>query len=131
MNKIIKFIHYIIVFFGRFNLDAHDLLVLENNSNVQDFSSGDTVRVDVTIKEGERERSQAFQGVVIRKRGNGHGSSFTLRRVSSDVGVERTFLTYSPLIKSLEVVKKGKVRRSRLGYLRGLSGKIARIKERS
>jgi len=112
-------------------LDAHDLLVLENNSNVQDFSSGDTVRVDVTIKEGERERSQAFQGVVIRKRGNGHGSSFTLRRVSNDVGVERTFLTYSPLIKSLEVVKKGKVRRSRLGYLRGLSGKKARIKERS
>jgi len=112
-------------------LDAHDLLVLENNSNVQDFSSGDTVRVDVTIKEGERERSQAFQGVVIRKRGNGHGASFTLRRVSNDVGVERTFLTYSPLIKSLEVVKKGKVRRARLGYLRGLSGKKARIKERT
>ena len=112
-------------------MDAHDLLVLENNSNLQDFSSGDTVRVDVTIKEGEREGSHAFQGVVIRKRGNGHGSSFTLRRVSSDVGVERTFLTYSPLIKSLEVVKKGKVRRSRLGYLRGLSGKKARIKERS
>ena len=112
-------------------MDAHDLLVLENNSNLQDFSSGDTVRIDVTIKEGERERSQAFQGVVIRKRGNGHGSSFTLRRVASDVGVERTFLAYSPLIKSLEVVKKGKVRRSRLGYLRGLSGKKARIKERS
>jgi len=131
MNKIIKFIHYIIVFFGRFNLDAHDLLVLENNSNIQDFSSGDTVRVNITIKEGERERAQAFQGVVLRKRGNGHGSSFTLRRVSNDVGVERTFLTYSPLIKSLEVVKKGKVRRARLGYLRGLSGKKARIKEGS
>ena len=131
MNKIIKFIHYIIVFFGRFNLDAHDLLVLENNSNIQDFSSGDTVRVNIKIKEGERERAQAFQGVVLRKRGNGHGSSFTLRRVSNDVGVERTFLTYSPLIKSLEVVKKGKVRRARLGYLRGLSGKKARIKEGS
>ncbi|MBK16369.1 MAG: 50S ribosomal protein L19 [Chloroflexi bacterium] len=131
MNKIIKFIHYVIVFFGRFNLDAHGLLVLENNSNIQDFSSGDTVRVNITIKEGEREREQAFQGVVIRKRGNGHGSSFTLRRVSNDVGVERTFLTYSPLIKSLEVVKKGKVRRARLGYLRGLSGKKARIKEGS
>lgn len=116
--------------FGRFNLDAHDLLVLENNSNIQDFSSGDTVRVNITIKEGEREREQAFQGVVIRKRGNGNGSSFTVRRVSNDVGVERTFLTYSPLIKSLEVVKKGKVRRARLGYLRGLSGKKARIKEK-
>ena len=112
-------------------MDAHGLLVLENNSNIQDFSSGDTVRVNITIKEGEREREQAFQGVVIRKRGNGHGSSFTLRRVSNDVGVERTFLTYSPLIKSLEVVKKGKVRRARLGYLRGLSGKKARIKEGS
>tara|TARA_B100000029_G_scaffold424496_1_gene432291 strand:+ start:29960 stop:30298 length:339 start_codon:yes stop_codon:yes gene_type:complete len=111
-------------------LDAHDLLVLENNSNIQDFSSGDTVRVNITIKEGEREREQAFQGVVIRKRGNGNGSSFTVRRVSNDVGVERTFLTYSPLIKSLEVVKKGKVRRARLGYLRGLSGKKARIKEK-
>ncbi|MQG18726.1 MAG: 50S ribosomal protein L19 [SAR202 cluster bacterium] len=111
-------------------MDAHDLLVLENNSNIQDFSSGDTVRVNITIKEGEREREQAFQGVVIRKRGNGNGSSFTVRRVSNDVGVERTFLTYSPLIKSLEVVKKGKVRRARLGYLRGLSGKKARIKEK-
>lgn len=111
-------------------MDAHNLLVVKNNSNVQDFRSGDTVRVDIMIKEGERERYQSFQGVVIRKRGHGHGSSFTVRRVSNDVGVERTFLTYSPLIKSLEVVKKGKVRRARLGYLRGLSGKKARIKEK-
>jgi large subunit ribosomal protein L19 len=82
------------------------------------------------VKEGNREHLQVFQGVVIRKRGGGPGATFTVRRVTHGVGVERTFPLYSPLIEAVEVTRRGDVRRARLYYLRGLSGKAARIKEK-
>ena len=94
------------------------------------FNVGDTVRVDVRIKEGERERVQAFEGVVIAKRNRGLNSSFIVRKISSGEGVERTFQTYSPLIASIEVKRRGDVRRAKLYYLRDRSGKSARIKEK-
>jgi large subunit ribosomal protein L19 len=95
-----------------------------------DFSPGDTVIVNVNVVEGERKRAQAFEGVVIAKRNRGIGSSFTVRKISSGEGVERTFQTYSPLIASVEVKRKGDVRRAKLYYLRQRSGKSARIRER-
>jgi large subunit ribosomal protein L19 len=94
------------------------------------FVPGDTVRVSVKVIEGEKERLQAFEGVVIRKRGTGTGASFTVRRVSYGVGVERTFLLHSPRIDKVLVTKRAKVRRAKLYYLRQLSGKAARLKER-
>ena len=97
---------------------------------VPDFSPGDTVVVNVNVVEGERKRAQAFEGVVIAKRNRGIGSSFTVRKISSGEGVERTFQTYSPLIASVEVKRKGEVRRSKLYYLRQRSGKSARIREK-
>ncbi|MGH8709203.1 MAG: 50S ribosomal protein L19 [Burkholderiales bacterium] len=97
---------------------------------IPDFSPGDTVVVNVTVVEGERKRAQAFEGVVIAKRNRGIGSSFTVRKISSGEGVERTFQTYSPLIASIEVKRKGEVRRSKLYYLRQRSGKSARIREK-
>ena len=100
------------------------------NPNVQAFAPGDTVKVSVKIVEGEKERTQVFQGVVIKVRRGGVGSSFTVRRVTHGVGVERTFPFYSPLVEKVEVVRHGKVRRAKLYYLRGLSAKAARIKER-
>lgn len=103
---------------------------LEPNPNIEEFQPGDTVRVDIRVTEGERTRLQAFQGVVIRKRGGGPGASFTVRRVSYEIGVERTFLMHSPNVESVQVTRRGKVRRSRLYYLRGRSGRAARIKER-
>ena len=98
--------------------------------NIPDFSPGDTVIVNVNVVEGERKRAQAFEGVVIAKKNRGIGSSFTVRKISSGEGVERTFQTYSPLIASIEVKRKGEVRRSKLYYLRQRSGKSARIRER-
>jgi large subunit ribosomal protein L19 len=98
---------------------------------VPDFSPGDTVVVNVNVVEGERKRAQAFEGVVIAKRNRGIGSSFTVRKISSGEGVERTFQTYSPLIASVEVKRKGEVRRSKLYYLRQRSGKSARIREKT
>ena len=97
---------------------------------VPDFSPGDTVIVNVNVVEGDRKRSQAFEGVVIAKRNRGIGSSFTVRKISSGEGVERTFQTYSPLIASIEVKRKGEVRRAKLYYLRQRSGKSARIREK-
>jgi large subunit ribosomal protein L19 len=97
---------------------------------IPDFSPGDTVIVNVTVVEGERKRAQAFEGVVIAKRNRGIGSSFTVRKISSGEGVERTFQTYSPLIASIEVKRKGEVRRAKLYYLRQRSGKSARIREK-
>jgi large subunit ribosomal protein L19 len=98
---------------------------------VPDFSPGDTVIVNVNVVEGDRKRAQAFEGVVIAKRNRGIGSSFTVRKISSGEGVERTFQTYSPLIASVEVKRKGEVRRSKLYYLRQRSGKSARIREKT
>ncbi len=94
------------------------------------FKAGDTVIVNVNVVEGDRKRVQAFEGVVIARRNRGLNSAFTVRKVSSGEGVERTFQTYSPLIASIEVKRKGDVRRSKLYYLRQRSGKAARIKER-
>ena len=97
---------------------------------VPDFSSGDTVIISVRVKEGNRERLQAFEGVVIAKRNRGLNSSFTVRKISHGVGVERTFQTYSPLVSEIKVKRRGDVRRAKLYYLRGRSGKSARIKEK-
>ncbi len=97
---------------------------------VPDFSPGDTVVVQVRVKEGERERLQAFEGVVIARRNRGINSAFTVRKISHGEGVERVFQTYSPLVAEINVKRRGKVRRAKLYYLRGLTGKAARIKEK-
>jgi large subunit ribosomal protein L19 len=95
-----------------------------------DFRAGDTVKVSVKIKEGNRERIQIFEGLVIKRQGGGISETFTVRKVSYGVGIERTFPIHSPLVESIEVTRKGKVRRARLFYIRGLSAKQSRIKER-
>ncbi|WP_299733580.1 50S ribosomal protein L19 [uncultured Endozoicomonas sp.] len=100
------------------------------NKEIPAFGQGDTVVVQVKVKEGTRERLQAFEGVVIAKRNRGLNSAFTVRKISSGVGVERTFQTYSPLIASVTVKRRGDVRQAKLYYLRELSGKAARIKEK-
>ena len=100
------------------------------NKTVPDFAPGDTVIVNVNVVEGERKRVQAYEGVVIAKRNRGLNSSFTVRKISSGEGVERTFQTYSPLIASVEIKRRGVVRRAKLYYLRGRSGKSARIREK-
>jgi len=97
---------------------------------VPDFAPGDTIVVQVKVKEGNRERLQAFEGVVIAKRNRGLNSAFTVRKISHGEGVERVFQTYSPLIDSIQVKRKGDVRRAKLYYLRGRTGKAARIKEK-
>ena len=94
------------------------------------FAPGDTVIVSVSVVEGERKLAQAYEGVVIAKKNRGLNSSFTVRKISSGEGVERTFQTYSPLIASIEVKRKGAVRRAKLYYMRGRSGKSARIREK-
>ena len=98
---------------------------------IPDFSPGDTVVVNVNVVEGERKRVQAFEGVVIAKKNRGLNSSFTVRKISSGEGVERTFQTHSPLIASVEVKRKGAVRRAKLYFLRARSGKSARIREKT
>lgn len=110
-------------------MEISELVELQPNPNIPDFRSGDTVKVNVRIREGGRERIQAFQGDVISTRRGGPSSSFTVRRVVSEIGVERSFLFFSPNIESVEVLRWGKVRRSKLYYLRGRYGKAARIKE--
>lgn len=97
---------------------------------VPTFGPGDTVVVQVKVKEGTRERLQAFEGVVIAKRNRGLHSAFTVRKISHGEGVERVFQTYSPLVDSVEVKRRGDVRRAKLYYLRGLTGRAARIKEK-
>ncbi len=99
-------------------------------ANIPDFSAGDTVVVSVKVVEGERKRVQAYEGVVISRRNRGLNSNFIVRKISSGEGVERTFQTYSPLIASIEVKRRGDVGRSKLYYLRKLTGKAARIKEK-
>ena len=97
---------------------------------VPDFAPGDTVVVQVKVKEGNRERLQAFEGVVIAKRNRGLNSAFTVRKISHGEGVERVFQTYSPVIADIEVKRRGDVRRAKLYYMRDLRGKAARIKEK-
>jgi large subunit ribosomal protein L19 len=99
-------------------------------SDIPDFAPGDTVIVQVKIKEGERERLQAYEGVVIAMRSRGINSAFTVRKISHGEGVERVFQTHSPMIAEIKVKRRGKVRRAKLYYLRGLTGKAARIKEK-
>jgi large subunit ribosomal protein L19 len=100
-------------------------------SNLPEFRVGDTVRVGVRVVEGNRERTQEFEGVVIRRRSSGINENFTLRRIASHgIGVERTFLLHSPRLDTIKIIRQGKVRRAKLYYLRGLTGKAARIKER-
>ncbi|GAB7004454.1 50S ribosomal protein L19 [Nocardioides sp. AN3] len=109
------------------------LAELGNNikrDDVPDFRAGDTVKVHVKVVEGNRSRIQVFQGVVIRVHGSGVGRTFTVRKVSFGVGVERTFPLHSPIFETLEVVTRGDVRRAKLYYLRNLRGKKAKIKER-
>jgi|TARA_B100001059_G_C17699983_1_gene509553 large subunit ribosomal protein L19 len=100
------------------------------SKEIPDFSPGDTVVVQVKVKEGTRERLQAFEGVVIAKRNRQLNSAFTVRKISNGIGVERTFQTYSPLVDSIEVKRRGAVRRAKLYYLRERSGRSARIKEK-
>ena len=100
------------------------------NKEVPEFAPGDTVIVQVKVKEGNRERLQAFEGVVIGKRNRGLNSSFTVRKISHGEGVERVFQTYSPVVDSIKVKRRGDVRRAKLYYLRGRTGKAARIKEK-
>jgi large subunit ribosomal protein L19 len=109
-------------------MDLKSIVQPKENPKVPDFRSGDTVRVMARVVEGERERVQAFEGVVIRKRRGGINSSFTVRRVSHGVGVERTFLLHSPRLESVHVVRVGRVRRAKLYYLRRRVGKKARIR---
>lgn len=98
--------------------------------NVPDFAPGDTVIVNVSVVEGDRKRVQAYEGVVVAKRNRGLNSSFVVRKISSGEGVERTFQTYSPMIASIELKRRGDVRRAKLYYLRKRSGKAARIREK-
>ncbi len=100
------------------------------NREIPKFGPGDTVVVQVRVKEGERERLQAFEGIVIAKRNRGLNSSFTVRKISHGEGVERVFQTYSPVVSAVEVKRRGDVRSAKLYYLRGLTGKAARIKEK-
>ena len=94
------------------------------------FRTGDTVKVSVKIKEGNRERIQIFEGLVIQKKGGGIGETFTVRKISYGIGVERTFPLHSPSVEEIKVIRRGKVRRAKLFYIRGLSAKKSRIKER-
>ena len=100
------------------------------NKDIPDFSPGDTVIVQVKVKEGSRERLQAFEGIVIAKRNRGLNSSFTVRKISHGEGVERVFQTHSPAVSTVQVKRRGDVRRAKLYYLRGRTGKAARIKEK-
>ena len=119
MNEIIK------------NYEQSQIQQILKKSKVTDFGPGDTVKVNVKIKEGNKERVQAFQGVCIGKKNNGLNSSFSVRKISSGEGVERVFPLYSNVIESIERIKVGDVRRAKLYYLRELSGKKARISERT
>ncbi len=112
-------------------MDANSVSNARDNPNIPDFGAGDRVRVSAKVVEGDRERIQVFEGDVIRVRKGGPSSSFTVRKISSGIGVERTFQHHSPRLDKVEVVRQGRVRRSRLYYLRALRGRAARIKEKA
>ena len=111
-------------------LEQEEVARVSAGKTIPEFAPGDTVVVQVKVKEGNRERLQAYEGVVIAKRNRGLNSSFIVRKISSGEGVERTFQTYSPLVAGVEVKRRGDVRRAKLYYLRQRSGKSARIKEK-
>ena len=111
-------------------LEQEEISRLTEGKTIPEFAPGDTVVVQVKVKEGSRERLQAYEGVVIAKRNRGLNSNFIVRKISSGEGVERTFQTYSPLVASIELKRRGDVRRAKLYYLRERSGKSARIKEK-
>ena len=111
-------------------LEKEEMARLMAGKTIPAFAPGDTVVVQVKVKEGSRERLQAYEGVVIAKRNRGLNSAFTVRKISAGEGVERTFQTYSPLVANIEVKRRGDVRRAKLYYLRQRSGKSARIKEK-
>ena len=112
-------------------VDVDSVVQVKQNPNIADFNIGDTVKVSAKVVEGDRERTQVFQGVVIRARRGGASGNLTVRRIAHGVGVERTFMLHSPRLEKVEVTRRGKVRRARLYYLRGLAGKAARIKEKA
>ncbi|WP_298428043.1 50S ribosomal protein L19 [Rhodoblastus sp.] len=112
-------------------LEAEQIAKLSANKTIPEFAPGDTVVVNVKVKEGDRTRVQAYEGVVIARDGGGLNESFTVRKISYGEGVERVFPVYGPLIDSIKVVRRGKVRRAKLYYLRDRRGKSARIAERS
>ena len=111
-------------------MNMASLVEVKSNANIPSFAPGDTVRVSIKVVEGDKERTQVFQGVVIKEKSSGAGPSFTVRRVTYGVGVERTFPLYSPRVEKVEVLRHGKARRAKLYYLRGLSAKASRLKER-
>jgi len=112
-------------------MDIKEMITREQmRGDLPDFRAGDTVKVHVRIKEGEKERIQVFEGVVLRRRGSDLGATFTVRKVSYGVGVERIFPLHSPVVDRVEVVTRGRVRQGRIYYLRNLRGKAARIKEK-
>ena len=111
-------------------MSVASLFEVKPNPIIPALSPGDTVKVNSKIVEGEKERIQVFQGVIIKVRRGGLGASFTVRRVAYGIGIERTFPFHSPLVEKVEVVRQGKVRRAKLYYLRGLSAKASRIKEK-
>ena len=112
-------------------IEQEQIAKVTEGKNIPDFSPGDTLRVNVKVVEGNRERVQAFEGACIARRNAGLNSSFTVRKLSYGEGVERVFPLYSPRVESIEIVRKGKVRRAKLNYLRGRTGKRARIAERT
>ena len=111
-------------------IEQEEIEILTEGKNIPEFGSGDTVRVQVRVVEGNRERLQAFEGVCIARSNQGLNSSFTLRKISYGEGVERVFQLYSPLIQDIELMRRGDVRRAKLYYLRGRTGKAARIAEK-
>ena len=111
-------------------LDQEQMETLANGKTIPDFAPGDTLQVNVKVVEGTRERVQAYEGVCIARSGGGINENFTVRKISYGEGVERVFPLYSPLVDSIKVVRKGRVRRAKLYYLRGLRGKAARITEK-
>ncbi len=120
--------HYIIVMSDLIKLVEQEYT--EKRASIPTFAAGDTVNIHVKIREGNKERIQQFQGVVLQRRNSGASETFTVRKVSNQIGTERIFPLLSPNIEKIEVIRRGKVRRARLFYLRGLSGKAARIKEK-
>lgn len=109
---------------------VHDVAKAQIRDDLPQFGPGDTIRVNVRVREGDKERIQAFEGVCISRRGGGISESFTVRKVSSGIGVERIFPVHSPSIDSIELLRRGRVRRAKLYYLRRLRGKATRIREK-